>query len=110
MAHLGWNVIEGVVAIAAAALARSVALLGFGIDSFVESASGAVLVWRLLAERRGMKAEMFTARPVSLSAILEAIRMAWLDEEKEGHLARRAPRRRGARPVFGGWKRPAKAQ
>lgn len=54
---IGWNVVEGVVAITAAMLAGSVALLGFGIDSFVESVSGAVLVWRLLAERRGMDAE-----------------------------------------------------
>lgn len=54
---IGWNVVEGVVAITAAAVAGSVALLGFGIDSFVESASGAVLVWRLRAERRGMDAE-----------------------------------------------------
>ena len=51
---IGWNVVEGVVAVSAAALAGSIALLGFGIDSFVESASGAVLVWRLVAERRGM--------------------------------------------------------
>ncbi len=54
---IGWNVVEGVVALAAALLAGSVALLGFGIDSFVESASGGVLVWRLLAERRGIAAE-----------------------------------------------------
>lgn len=54
---IGWNVVEGVVALAAAAVAGSVALLGFGIDSFVESASGGVLVWRLLAERRGKAAE-----------------------------------------------------
>jgi divalent metal cation (Fe/Co/Zn/Cd) transporter len=50
---IGWNVVEGAVAVSAAVLAGSVALLGFGIDSFVESASGGVLVWRLLAERRG---------------------------------------------------------
>lgn len=49
---VGWNVVEGVIAVAAALAAGSVALLGFGIDSFVESASGAVLIWRLLAERR----------------------------------------------------------
>lgn len=36
---VGWNVIEGVIAIAAALAAGSVALMGFGIDSFVESAS-----------------------------------------------------------------------
>lgn len=49
---MGWNVVEGGIAVAAAVAAGSVALLGFGIDSFVESASGSVLVWRLLAERR----------------------------------------------------------
>lgn len=49
---VGWNVVEGVIAVTAALAAGSVALLGFGIDSFVESASGAVLIWRLLAERR----------------------------------------------------------
>jgi divalent metal cation (Fe/Co/Zn/Cd) transporter len=32
--------------------AGSIALLGFGIDSFVESASGSILIWRLLAERK----------------------------------------------------------
>jgi divalent metal cation (Fe/Co/Zn/Cd) transporter len=48
---VGWNVVEGVVAVTAATAARSVALMGFGIDSFVESASGSVLIWRLLAER-----------------------------------------------------------
>jgi divalent metal cation (Fe/Co/Zn/Cd) transporter len=49
---VGWNVVEGVVAVGAALAAGSVALMGFGIDSFVECASGLVLIWRLLAERR----------------------------------------------------------
>lgn len=49
---VGWNLVEGVVAVAAALAAGSVALLGFGLDSFVESASGSVLIWRLWAERR----------------------------------------------------------
>lgn len=54
---VGWNVIEGIVAVAAALGAGSVALLGFGIDSFVESFSGGILVWRLRAERRDMSGE-----------------------------------------------------
>lgn len=37
-------------ALAAAFAAGSVVLVGFGIDSFVETASGAVLIWRLRAE------------------------------------------------------------
>lgn len=45
-----WNVVEGVIAIAAATAASSVALLAFGIDSFVECTSGAVMIWRLRAE------------------------------------------------------------
>lgn len=48
---VSWNVVEGVVAIGAALAAGSVALLGFGIDSFVETASGLVLLWRFHAER-----------------------------------------------------------
>ena len=49
---VAWNIVEGLVAITAGLAAGSVALLGFGIDSFVESASGSVLIWRLQAERR----------------------------------------------------------
>lgn len=48
---VGWNVIEGLVSVGAAVAAGSVALLGFGIDSFVETTSGLVLIWRLRAER-----------------------------------------------------------
>jgi divalent metal cation (Fe/Co/Zn/Cd) transporter len=49
---VGWNVVEGVIAVAAAIAAGSVALLGFGLDSFVESTSGLILLWRLSKERR----------------------------------------------------------
>ena len=52
---VGWNIAEGVIAVSAAVLAGSVALLGFGIDSFVESASGLVMIWRLQAERRASR-------------------------------------------------------
>src|SRR6266516_6572938 len=51
VATVAWNVIEGVIAVAAGALASSVALIAFGIDSFVETASGAVVGWRLRVGR-----------------------------------------------------------
>lgn len=54
---VAWNVIEAVVAIGAGLAANSVALVGFGIDSVVESISGGVLIWRLNAEEGGMDAE-----------------------------------------------------
>jgi len=50
---VGWNTAEGVIAVSAAIAAGSVALLGFGLDSFVESSAGGVMIWRLLAEARG---------------------------------------------------------
>lgn len=54
---VGWNTVEAAIALAAAALAGSVALLGFGVDSVVETASGGILIWRLLAERRNADVE-----------------------------------------------------
>jgi hypothetical protein len=44
---VGWNVIEGVVAIGAGLLAGSVALIGFGVDSRIEVISALGLLWRL---------------------------------------------------------------
>jgi len=80
---VGWNLVEGVVAIAAALAAGSVALFGFGIDSFVESASGSVLIWRLLAERgatdedRIEHVERRAQRLVAASLVLLATYIAW---------------------------------
>ena len=50
---VGWNVVEGLIAVGAGVAAGSIALIGFGVDSFVETISGAVLIWRLSAEARG---------------------------------------------------------
>ncbi len=50
---LGYNVVEAVVGLAAGAVAGSVALLGFALDSVVEASSSVVIIWRLNAERSG---------------------------------------------------------
>ena len=47
---VGYNALEGIVAIAAGLAAGSIALTGFGIDSVIEVTSGALLWWRLRAE------------------------------------------------------------
>jgi divalent metal cation (Fe/Co/Zn/Cd) transporter len=44
---VGWNIVEGVVAIVAGVIAGSVALIGFGADSAIEVVSGVGLLWRL---------------------------------------------------------------
>ena len=54
---IAWNVIEGLVAVASGAVSGSIALIGFGVDSFIETSSGGVLLWRLRAESRGHNAE-----------------------------------------------------
>jgi divalent metal cation (Fe/Co/Zn/Cd) transporter len=41
-----YNVVEGVVSVVFAFISGSSALLGFGIDSFVESLSGMIMIWR----------------------------------------------------------------
>jgi len=41
-----YNLLEGVMSIIAGALSGSIALVGFGLDSFVESLSGGVMIWR----------------------------------------------------------------
>ncbi|HOM87919.1 MAG TPA: cation transporter [Spirochaetota bacterium] len=43
---IAYNIIEGIVSVVAGALAGSVALVGFGLDSFVESLSGFIMIWR----------------------------------------------------------------
>lgn len=44
---IGWNLVEGVIAVTAGLIAASPSLVGFGFDSFIESTSGAALLWRL---------------------------------------------------------------
>jgi len=47
---IAWNILEGLVAIVAGAIAGSISLVGFGIDSFIEVTSGAALLWRMAVD------------------------------------------------------------
>ena len=72
---VGWNVVEGAVAVLAGLLAGSVALVGFGVDSAIESSSGAVLLWRLRVEQTGKnveRAEQTALKLVGASLLLLA--------------------------------------
>src|SRR5687768_16896605 len=44
---IGWNLLEAAIAVGSGIVAGSVALIGFGIDSLIESLSGSILLWRL---------------------------------------------------------------
>jgi divalent metal cation (Fe/Co/Zn/Cd) transporter len=54
---MAYNVCEGVVALWAGLHAGSIALVGFGFDSFIECAAAAALLWRLGIEARGAESE-----------------------------------------------------
>jgi len=70
---IGWNVLEGIVAVASGVVSGSIALVGFGIDSFIETSSGGILLWRLRAEHGGedaAKVERKALKLVGLSFLL----------------------------------------
>ncbi len=54
---IGWNSLEGLVAVVAGVLAGSISLVGFGIDSFIEVTSGSVLLWRMSVDADVQKRE-----------------------------------------------------
>lgn len=48
---IGWHFIEFAIAVGAGVAASSIALIGFGADSLIESAAGFIVVWRFAARR-----------------------------------------------------------
>lgn len=79
-ATVGYNVLEGVIAIAAGVVASSVALVGFGVDSGIEVLSGLVLLWRLHSdadEERRERVERTALRLVGVSFFLLAAYVAF---------------------------------
>jgi hypothetical protein len=66
---VAWNSLEGLVAVITGALAGSISLVGFGIDSFIEVTSGTVLLWRMAVDadvRRREHSEQLSLRIVGL--------------------------------------------
>lgn len=78
---IGWNVAEGVIAVAAGVVAGSVSLVGFGLDSGIEVSAGVILSWRLAKERRvGCMAD-FDRRATRLIAVSFAVLAAYVGVE-----------------------------
>lgn len=64
---IAWNTLEGVIGVVAGAMAGSISLVGFGLDSFIEVVSGAALLWRMSVdadEHRRERIEQVTLRLV----------------------------------------------
>ena len=73
---LGWNLIEAVVAVGAGLVAGSIALIGFGVDSVIESVSGSVLLWRLQTHHADERRERLALKLVGVSFLLLAAYVA----------------------------------
>lgn len=71
-ATAGYNVVEGVIAVAAGAVASSTALLGFGLDSFIEVSSALVVIWqfrsRIPEDRERLALRLIAASFFALAA------------------------------------------
>jgi divalent metal cation (Fe/Co/Zn/Cd) transporter len=67
---LVYNSLEGVVSIAVGAMAGSISLVGFGVDSVIEVSSSVAALWRLRADAdiaRRARTELLTLRIIGLS-------------------------------------------
>ena len=93
---LAWNSFEAAVALSAGALAGSIALVGFGLDSVIETASAGILLWRFRADadpKRREHAERTAHRLVGVCFLLlaayvaaGAFRALWIKAQPEGSL------------------------
>ncbi|KKR48768.1 MAG: Cation efflux family protein [Candidatus Magasanikbacteria bacterium GW2011_GWC2_40_17] len=94
---VAYNVFEGLISIGAGLVAGSVALVGFGLDSFIESISGGVLIWRLKnhsndsereekIEQRAIKYVAYSFFILALYVAYEAIKKLYFREMPEGSL------------------------
>jgi divalent metal cation (Fe/Co/Zn/Cd) transporter len=73
---LGWNLTEAVVGIGAGVIAGSIALVGFGADSIIESFSGATLLWRLQRHNADEKREQLALKLVGIGFFVLAAYVA----------------------------------
>ena len=95
---VAYNLIEGVLSILAGSMADSIALIGFGLDSFVESLSGMIVIWRFrlhgkISAEEEEKVEGKAARFIGytffilgLYVLYESIKKLYLGETTEPSL------------------------
>ena len=89
---IAYNVVECILAMVAGFLAGSIALVGFGLDSLVESLSGGVMIWRFSRheklsveeearlERRAIKIIGYTFFILAAYVLYESLEKLFLQE------------------------------
>jgi divalent metal cation (Fe/Co/Zn/Cd) transporter len=79
-ASVSYNLVEAAVAIAAGAVAGSVALVGFGLDSLVEVSSGVVILWQFrhrlpeTRERQALRLIAFSFFALAAYVVVKSLR------------------------------------
>jgi len=77
---LGYNSLEGIIAVGAGVLAGSIALVGFGADSLIEVTASVAALWRLKADvdpTERERVEILTLRIVGVLFIALGIYVSW---------------------------------
>lgn len=90
---IGYNSLEGLIAVVAGLIAGSIALVGFGFDSLIEVTSGVALLWRLHAdvdEDRRERVEAISLRIVGVCFVALALYVT--TESIESLLRHEAPK------------------
>src|SRR5713101_2546540 len=89
---IGWNALEGLVAVVAGVVAGSISLVGFGIDSFIEVTSGSVLLWRMSVDADVHRREPNEKRALRIVGVCFLLLTAYIAYESVLDLwSRRAP-------------------
>jgi divalent metal cation (Fe/Co/Zn/Cd) transporter len=89
---IAWNALEGLAAVVAGAIAGSISLVGFGIDSFIEVTSGSVLLWRMSVDADVPRRERNERRALQIVGVCFLCLAAYIAYESVLDLrSRRAP-------------------
>ena len=92
---IAWNTFEAIVALVSGILAGSIALVGFGLDSVIETTSAVILLWRFRAEHpQHLESAERTARRLvgfcflllAAYVALESIRALWTKSQPQRSL------------------------
>jgi divalent metal cation (Fe/Co/Zn/Cd) transporter len=89
---VGWNAIEGIVAVVAGLIAGSIALVGFGLDSFIEVTSGLTLLWRMSVDADVHRRELNEKRALRIVGVCFLLLAAYVAYESVSDLwSKKAP-------------------
>jgi divalent metal cation (Fe/Co/Zn/Cd) transporter len=88
---VSWNLIEAAVAVGAGVAAHSIALVGFGLDSLIETFAAVVVIWELKGvgedrERRALRLIALSFFALAAYVVVEAGRDLLVGAEAEGSL------------------------